>query len=413
MSLDPIEDAIKAIQKGEIVIVVDDESRENEGDFVMAAEKARPEDINFMAKEGRGLVCLPMEPDRLSELELDSMVGDNTSHHGTQFTVSVDAKRGISTGISAYDRAKTINDMVDEDTDPEDLVRPGHVFPLRAEEGGVLHRAGHTEAGIDLARLAGLYPAAVLCEIMDEDGTMARLPALKEIAEQHDLEIISIEDLIKYRKKNEKLVEKTGDARLPTEYGEFRIYSYVDRINEDEHVALVKGEVEGKENVLVRVHSECLTGDVFGSKRCDCGDQLHKALSTIDEAGEGVLVYMRQEGRGIGLSNKVCAYDLQDQGLDTVEANEELGFEADLRDYGFGAQILSDLGLSSIRLLTNNPRKVVGLKGYGLQITETVPIETEPNEYNEDYLQTKVKKLGHNISKFEEEDESENDGRSK
>ncbi|MFW6190943.1 MAG: 3,4-dihydroxy-2-butanone-4-phosphate synthase, partial [Candidatus Bipolaricaulota bacterium] len=243
MSLDPIEDAIKAIQKGEIVIVVDDESRENEGDFVMAAEKARPEDINFMAKEGRGLVCLPMEPDRLSELELDSMVGDNTSHHGTQFTVSVDAKRGISTGISAYDRAKTINDMVDEDTDPEDLVRPGHVFPLRAEEGGVLHRAGHTEAGIDLARLAGLYPAAVLCEIMDEDGTMARLPALKEIAEQHDLEIISIEDLIKYRKKNEKLVEKTGDARLPTEYGEFRIYSYVDRINEDEHVALVKGEV--------------------------------------------------------------------------------------------------------------------------------------------------------------------------
>lgn len=406
MSLDPIEDAIEAIAKGEIIIVVDDEERENEGDFIMAAEKARPTDINFMTKEGRGLVCIPMESGRLSELELDSMVGDNTSHHGTQFTVSVDAKKGISTGISAYDRAKTIKDMVDQDTVPEDLVRPGHVFPLRAEEGGVLHRAGHTEAGVDLARLAGLFPAAVLCEIMDEDGTMARLPALKEIANEYDLKIISIEDLIKYRKKNEKLVERTGDARLPTEYGEFRIYSYVDQINEDEHVALVKGDVAGKEEVLVRVHSECLTGDVFGSRRCDCGDQLHKALNTIDEAGRGVLVYMRQEGRGIGLSNKVCAYDLQDQGLDTVEANEELGFEPDLRDYGFGAQILSDLGLSSIRLLTNNPRKVVGLEGYGLHITETVPIETEPNEHNEGYLQTKVEKLGHNISKVDEENES-------
>ena len=403
MSLDPIEEAIEAIGRGEIVIVVDDEQRENEGDFIMAAEKAGPEDVNFMAKEGRGLVCLPMESERLAELELDSMVGENTSHHGTQFTVSVDAKDGISTGISAYDRAKTISDMVEESTKPEDLVRPGHVFPLRAEEGGVLHRAGHTEAGVDLARLAGLYPAAVLCEIMDEDGTMARLPTLKKIAEEHDLKLISIEDLIKYRKKNEKLVNRTGSASLPTKFGDFRIHSYVDEINEDEHVALVKGEVEGKEEVLVRVHSECLTGDVFGSRRCDCGDQLHKALRTIDEVGEGVLVYMRQEGRGIGLSNKVCAYDLQDQGMDTVEANEELGFEADLRDYGFGAQILSDLGLSSIRLLTNNPRKVVGLEGYGLHITETVPIETEPNEHNEDYLQTKVEKLGHNISKVDEE----------
>jgi len=403
MSLDPIEEAIEAIGRGEIVIVVDDEQRENEGDFIMAAEKAGPEDVNFMAKEGRGLVCLPMESERLAELELDSMVGENTSHHGTQFTVSVDAKDGISTGISAYDRAKTIGDMVDESTEPEDLVRPGHVFPLQAEEGGVLHRAGHTEAGVDLARLAGLYPAAVLCEIMAEDGTMARLPTLKEIAKEHDLKIISIEDLIKYRKKNEKLVNRTGSASLPTKFGDFRIYSYVDEINEDEHVALVKGEVEGKEEVLVRVHSECLTGDVFGSRRCDCGDQLHKALRTIDEVGEGVLVYMRQEGRGIGLSNKVCAYDLQDQGMDTVEANEELGFEADLRDYGFGAQILSDLGLSSIRLLTNNPRKVVGLEGYGLHIIETVPIETEPNEHNEDYLQTKVEKLGHNISKVDEE----------
>jgi len=403
MSLDPIEEAVEAIGRGEIVIVVDDEQRENEGDFIMAAEKAGPEDVNFMTKEGRGLVCLPMESERLAQLELDSMVGENTSHHGTQFTVSVDAKNGISTGISAYDRAKTISDMVDESTEPEDLVRPGHVFPLQAEEGGVLHRAGHTEAGVDLARLAGLFPAAVLCEIMDEDGTMARLPTLKEIAEEHDLKIISIEDLIKYRKKNEKLVDRTGSASLPTKFGDFRIYSYVDVINEDEHVALVKGEVEGKEEVLVRVHSECLTGDVFGSRRCDCGDQLHKALRTINEVGEGVLVYMRQEGRGIGLSNKVCAYDLQDQGLDTVEANEELGFEADLRDYGFGAQILSDLGLSSIRLLTNNPRKVVGLEGYGLHITETVPIETEPNEHNEDYLQTKVEKLGHNISKVDEE----------
>ncbi len=402
MSLDPIEEAIEAVKAGEIIIVVDDEERENEGDFIMAAEKVRPEDVNFMTKEGRGLVCLPMESDRLSELELDSMVGNNTSHHGTSFTVSIDAKEGISTGISAYDRAKTIQVAVDEDKGAGDLVRPGHIFPLQAEAGGVLHRAGHTEASVDIARMAGLFPAAVLCEIMDEDGTMARLPKLKEIAEKHDLKIVSIEDLIKYKKKNEKLVERTGNARLPTKYGDFRIYSYVDEINEDEHVALVKGEVAGKEDVLVRVHSECLTGDVFGSKRCDCGDQLHRALTMINEEGEGVLVYMRQEGRGIGLSNKVCAYDLQDQGMDTVEANEELGFAADLRDYGFGAQILSDLGLSSIRLLTNNPRKVVGLEGYGLHISETVPIEVEANEHNEDYLQTKAEKLGHNISEFDD-----------
>lgn len=402
MSLDTIEEAIEEITRGNIVIVVDDEDRENEGDLIMAAEKVDPDDINFMAKEGRGLICVPMEAERLEELELESMVGKNTSHHGTQFMVSVDAKEGITTGISAYDRAKTISVMVNEEKGPNDLVRPGHVFPLEAEEGGVLHRAGHTEAGVDLARLAGLTPSAVLCEIMDEDGTMARLPTLKEFAGEHGLKIVSIEDLIKYKKKNENLVERTGEADLPTEYGHFRIYSYVDKINEDEHVALIKGEVQGKKNVMVRVHSECLTGDVFGSKRCDCGDQLHRAMTMIEEAGEGVLVYMRQEGRGIGLSNKVCAYNLQDQGLDTVEANEELGFEADLRDYGFGAQILSDLGLSSIRLITNNPRKVVGLEGYGLHISDTIPIEIEPNEHNEEYLQTKVNKMGHTISQFDD-----------
>jgi len=402
MSLDSIEEALGAIRKGEMVVVVDDEDRENEGDLIMAAEKATPEAINFMAKKARGLICVPMEPQRLAELDLEPMVRKNTSHHGTQFTVSVDAKEGISTGISAGDRAKTIRTMVDEEKGPEDLARPGHIFPLQAEEGGVLHRAGHTEAGVDLARLAGLYPAAVLCEIMEEDGSMARLPQLKEFARSHGLKIITVEDLIKFRKKNEKHVRRSGEARLPTIFGDFQILSYEDLLEDKEHVALVKGDIGKRDEVLVRVHSECLTGDVFGSLRCDCGQQLAKALEMIEEEGQGVLLYMRQEGRGIGLSNKVCAYNLQDQGMDTVEANEELGFEDDLRDYGIGAQILSDLGLSSIRLLTNNPRKVVGLEGYGLRIEETVPIEVEPNEHNKDYLKTKKEKLGHQLSQLEE-----------
>ncbi len=402
MTLDKIEEAIEAIRDGEMVVVVDDESRENEGDLIMAAEHATPDKINFMVKKARGLVCVPMEKERLDDLNLYSMVDNNTAPLGTDFTVSVDAKEGVSTGISAYDRAKTISVMIEEDTEPDDLAKPGHIFPLRAEEGGVLRRAGHTEAGVDLARLAGLSPAAVLCEVMDEDGTMARLPELKEFAEEHDLVLVSIEDLIEYRKRNENLVERIGEANLPTEYGEFQIVSYKDEINGDEHVALLKGSPEDSEDVLVRVHSECLTGDVFGSLRCDCGEQLHKALRMIEEEGEGVLLYMRQEGRGIGLGNKVCAYQLQDQGMDTVEANRHLGFEDDLREYGIGAQILSDLGLSDIRLLTNNPRKVVGLEGYGLHLKETVPIEVEPNEHNRSYLKTKKKKMGHKLDRVED-----------
>ena len=402
MTLDKIEKAIEAIKNGEMVVVVDDESRENEGDLVLAAEYVTPEKINFMAKKARGLIVTPMEGKRLDELNLYSMVDNNTEPMGTDFTISVDAKEGTSTGISAYDRAKTISVLIDDETKPHDLARPGHVFPLRAKEGGVLRRAGHTEAGVDLTRLAGLYPAAVLCEIMDEDGTMARLPQLKEFAERHDLVLISIEDLIEYKKRNEKLVERVGEARLPTKYGDFQIVSYRDEISGDEHVALVKGSPEDSEDVLVRVHSECLTGDVFGSLRCDCGQQLHKALRMIEEEEEGVLLYMRQEGRGIGLGNKVCAYKLQDQGMDTVEANRHLGFDDDLREYGIGAQILSDLGLSNIRLLTNNPRKVVGLEGYGLHLAETVPIEVEPNEHNRGYLKTKKEKLGHRLNRVED-----------
>jgi 3,4-dihydroxy 2-butanone 4-phosphate synthase/GTP cyclohydrolase II len=390
-----ISEAIEDITAGKFIIIIDDESRENEGDLAMAAEKITPEAINFMAKHGRGLICLPIIGQRLDELEIPPMVTNNTSRYSTSFTVSIEAKDEVTTGISAFDRAQTIKTVLDPNTKPSDLARPGHIFPIRAKEGGVLVRAGHSEAIVDLARLAGLYPAGVICEIMDEDGTMARLPRLEAIASKFDLKIITIVDLIAYRVRHEKLVQRVTEARLPTKWGEFTAVAYKSAVDAAEHIALVKGDILSDEPVLVRVHSECLTGDVFGSLRCDCGAQIEMALQSIAREDRGVFLYMRQEGRGIGFHNKLRAYALQDQGMDTVEANIALGFAPDLRDYGVGAQILADLGLHNIRLLTNNPKKVIGLESYGIKIVETVPLIAPSTPYNIHYLETKQKKLGH------------------
>src|SRR5437867_4837315 len=392
---DAIDDVVSDIAKGRIVIVTDDADRENEGDLVMAAEKVTPEAINFMATHGRGLICAPISNERAEQLGLQRMVVRNREKHKTDFTVSVDAARGVTTGISAYDRATTILAIANPKSSPDDLNQPGHVFPLRAKDGGVLRRAGHTEAAVDLAGMAGLQPAGVLCEILHDDGTMARLPELMEFRNKHGLRICTIQSLIAHRRKSEKLVDLEQIVKMPTDYGDFDLHLYRSKVDGQHHLALVKGRIDGRKNVLVRVHSECLTGDVFGSKRCDCGPQLQQAMRQVAEAERGVIVYMRQEGRGIGLAPKIKAYKLQEQGYDTVEANQKLGFGMDLREYGLGAQILTDLGLKRIRLLTNNPKKVVGLEGYGLKIVEQVPIKIKPNLYNQRYLKTKREKLGH------------------
>jgi len=392
-----VEEAVNALRHGKVIIIVDDEERENEGDFAVAAEKCSPEIINFMARHGRGIICAALTPHRTQELALNMMVDSNTSIHDTSFTVSVDFIHDTQSGVSAHDRARTVRALIDPKTKPSDLARPGHIFPLRGLPGGVLRRAGHTEAVIDLCNLAGLYPAGVICEIMNEDGTMARVPHLLRVAEDFKLAIITVKDLIQYRMKSEKLVQKLVTTNLPTKYGTFEIHIYKSETDNKEHLALVKGEIYPEKAVLVRVHSECLTGDVFGSRRCDCNDQLIASLKMVEHEGCGVILYMRQEGRGIGLSNKLKAYRLQDEGLDTVEANEKLGFRPDLRDYGIGAQILRDIGVGKIRLMTNNPRKVVGLQGYGLDIVERIPLEAEPHPLNEKYLKTKRDKLGHLI----------------
>ncbi|MGV1099249.1 bifunctional 3,4-dihydroxy-2-butanone-4-phosphate synthase/GTP cyclohydrolase II [Thiovibrio sp. JS02] len=395
MAVSSIEDVIEDIRAGKMIILVDDEDRENEGDLYMAAEKVTPEAINFMATHGRGLICLTLTPEHLEQLQIPMMVQNNQSPFETAFTVSIEARTGVTTGISAADRARTILVASDPEAKPYDIVSPGHIFPLRARRGGVLVRTGQTEGSVDLSRLAGLHPAGVICEIMKADGTMARMPDLEIFAKEHGLKIATIADLVAYRTREDKLVHRAAETRLPTRYGEFRAIVYTNDVDDHEHVALVKGEIEPGQEIMVRVHSACLTGDVFGSKRCDCGGQLHNAMRMVDKEGSGIVLYMQQEGRGIGLVNKIKAYALQEQGMDTVEANVSLGFKADLRDYGIGAQILRDLGVRKMRLITNNPKKIVGLEGYGLQVTGRLPIEMEAEPENINYLKTKKDKLGH------------------